>query len=263
MVSSTNWNHGSRGKECTSHVDRIYHTVTRKKFPVLGGIVDRFEILPLYVRICCVMIGALWKFYMLYLSVRFISEYESSITSSSTLLNDLSVENATVGGEAANQTVSQDGESSSYLYQQAPPEPPVILTETIDSNVDEDPPFRVLHILTSLAEYQNGRRDTVKGVDRLQETMIPNLVSSVTTMISPPYDYHVDVYLILAYKLKPERRLLIEKALPEGVGLDVWDDAMPMGYNMPEHDGISEIDRSLARQVCWSYCVVLCFYVYT
>jgi len=157
------------------------------------------------------------------------------------------VENAMVGG-AANQTISHDEESPSYIYQEGQQDPPAILTGAIDSNVDEDPPLRVLHILTSLQEYQSGRRDTVKGQDRLKEVMIPNIVSSVTTMISPPYNYHVDVYLILAYKLKPERRRLIESALPEGVGLDVWNDAMPMGYNLADDTKVSEIDRSLARQ---------------
>ena len=87
----------------------------------------------------------------------------------------------------------------------------------------------MLHIVTSLSEYQTGDRDTVKGSDRLQEVMIPILVDSVSTMILPPYNYQVDVYLILAWSLKPERRRVIEDALPESAGLDIWDNENAFG----------------------------------
>jgi hypothetical protein len=43
--------------------------------------------------------------------------------------------------------------------------------------------------------------------------------------------YHVDVYLVCHFVLQPERRKLIEKSLPKGVGLEVWNDAAPMGYD--------------------------------
>jgi len=116
------------------------------------------------------------------------------------------------------------------------------------SNTDEDPPIRVLHIVTALAEYNSGHRGTTKGQDRLQEVMIPVLVDSVSTMISPPHNYEVDVYLVLGWKLKPERRRLVEDALPEGVGLEIWDDASPLGYDENESVTIQHVTRGLARQ---------------
>jgi hypothetical protein len=68
-------------------------------------------------------------------------------------------------------------------------------------------------------------------------------------MILDPYNYQVDVFLILGWKLLPERKKLIQDALPEGVGLQVWDDAIPLGYDDPKKDGkVSMITRALARQ---------------
>jgi len=118
-----------------------------------------------------------------------------------------------------------------------------------ETKTSEEEPLRVLHIVTALAEYNNGRRSTVKGEDRLQLVMIPILVDSVQSMISEPYNYQVDVYLVLGWKLLPERRQLIEDALPEGVGLQIWDDATPLGYDSPSKDVvIKPVTRGLARQ---------------
>ena len=55
-------------------------------------------------------------------------------------------------------------------------------------------------------------------------------------MVNIPLNYQVGVYLVLGWKLLPERRKLIEDALPEGVGLQVWDDATPLGYDRPATD---------------------------
>jgi len=114
---------------------------------------------------------------------------------------------------------------------------------------DDDKPTRVLHIVTALRDINNGSRGTEAGEDRLQQVFIPILKNSVESMISPPYNYEVDVYLVLGWKLLPERRKLIEDALPEGVGLQVWDDAIPLGYDMPSKDvSIKDVTRGLARQ---------------
>jgi len=110
-------------------------------------------------------------------------------------------------------------------------------------------PLKVLHIVTALAEYNNGSRGTERGEDRLQNVFIPVLKNSVQSMVSPPYNYQVDVFLVLGWKLKPERRKLIEDALPEGVGLQVWDDATPFGYDRPKTDvKLKHVTRGLARQ---------------
>lgn len=105
--------------------------------------------------------------------------------------------------------------------------------------------IRILHVVTTLAEYQTGRRNTVRGADRLQEIIIPAMRRSVESMLSME-NCDVDVYLICGFDLKPERLKLIEDSLPDGVGLEVWRDATPIGY-----DGtnvIRPITRSLARQ---------------
>jgi len=138
-----------------------------------------------------------------------------------------------------------DGQSSLHLHQQDYQVHPAVLPSTGDR---KSPPLRILHIVTALAEYNSGLRGTITGQDRLQEVMIPVLVDSVSTMISPPYQYQVDVYLVLGWKLKAERRRLIEDALPEGVGLEIWDDATPLGYDANEDITMKEVTRGLARQ---------------
>lgn len=110
---------------------------------------------------------------------------------------------------------------------------------------------KILYIVTTLAEYNNGMRKTVKGQDRLAEVLIPVLVDSVESMISVPYNYNVDVYLILGYTLTLERRQMISDRLPAGVGFQVWDDAAPLGYDARKsgnEDHLVENTRALARQ---------------
>jgi len=114
-------------------------------------------------------------------------------------------------------------------------------------------PLRVLLITTSLVEYDKGTRGTTHGFDRLKHVMLPPLVDSVTSMTSR--GWQVDVYLILGYKvLAPHRRQLIIDALPPGVGLEVWEDAIPLHYKNsfnkdPKPDqAISNGDHALSRQ---------------
>ena len=103
-------------------------------------------------------------------------------------------------------------------------------------------PIRVLHIVTSLSE------------NRLNSTTLPLLQHSIHTMIEPPYNFEVDVYLILGWKLKPcDYKRILENynhtILPPGVGLQIWDDATPIAYDNPRKDStIRPITRSLARQ---------------
>ena len=114
-------------------------------------------------------------------------------------------------------------------------------------------PFRVLIIITSLTEYDKGTRGTLLGYDRLKNVLLPPLVDSVSSMHSR--GWHVDVYLILGYgPLKPERRQMVQDALPNGVGLEVWDDAVPLyyakTYNKPpkEDQMLTLADHALSRQ---------------
>ncbi len=120
------------------------------------------------------------------------------------------------------------------------------LDEEYSSN---DKPLRICHIVTALRDINDGSRGTSSGEDRLQKVFIPILKNSVESMIAPPYNYQVDVFLVLGWKLLPERRKLIEDALPEGVGLQVWDDAIPLGYDSPRKDQtMKPVTRGLARQ---------------
>ena len=114
-------------------------------------------------------------------------------------------------------------------------------------------PLRVLIVMTSLVEYDKGTRGTTHGYDRLQYVALPPLVDSVTSMTS--LGWQVDVYLILGYaSLLPERRQMIQNALPDGVGLQVWEDASPLHYEKtyakrPKEDQtLSMADHALSRQ---------------
>ena len=109
-----------------------------------------------------------------------------------------------------------------------------------------DDGLRILYIVTSLAEFNTGKRDTIKGQDRLAEVLVPTLVDSVTS-IQQMTNAQVDVFLIVAYQLKPEREAWIREHLP--AGLIVWGDACPLGYEA-RHSPNKVIDntRALARQ---------------
>jgi hypothetical protein len=108
---------------------------------------------------------------------------------------------------------------------------------------------KVLYVVTTLAEYNTGGRATIKGQDRLVEVLIPVVVDGVESMISPPFHYDVDVFLICAYELKAEREQLVRDSLPNGVGLQVWGDAAPLGYdNRYSKHKVVPNTRSLARQ---------------
>eukprot|EP00546_Thalassionema_frauenfeldii_P009645 CAMPEP_0178910678 /NCGR_PEP_ID=MMETSP0786-20121207/9229_1 /TAXON_ID=186022 /ORGANISM="Thalassionema frauenfeldii, Strain CCMP 1798" /LENGTH=590 /DNA_ID=CAMNT_0020582953 /DNA_START=1 /DNA_END=1771 /DNA_ORIENTATION=- len=107
---------------------------------------------------------------------------------------------------------------------------------------------KVLYIVTSLAEYDSGMRATIKGRDRFQELMVPCIVDSIQSMLGHPYDFDVDFYLITAYELKPERRDYLKDRLPPGVGMQIWDDACPLGYDKRNSKENIDVTRALARQ---------------
>ncbi|GKY92537.1 hypothetical protein MPSEU_000224000 [Mayamaea pseudoterrestris] len=88
---------------------------------------------------------------------------------------------------------------------------------------------RILYIVTTLAEYNTGTRATVRGSDRLQETLIPVVSEGIQTMIDA--GYHVDLFLVCHFVLLPERQALIQSKLPAGVGLHSWSEATPLGYD--------------------------------
>lgn len=116
---------------------------------------------------------------------------------------------------------------------------------------DDRKPMKLLHIVTTLSEYNTGLKMTRAGQDRLKDILIPVLKDGVESMTSHPYGYDVDVYLILGFELRPERRKLVVDALPDGVGLEVWDDACPLAYDGTHNKRktkLTHVTRTLARQ---------------
>ena len=115
-----------------------------------------------------------------------------------------------------------------HSSQQQQPQQQRRLSTTNDSPV-QPRKGRILYIITALAEYNSGTRNTVRGSDRLQETLIPVVSEGVTSMVRDGYD--VDVFLVAHFVLLPERAALIAEALPKNVGFDYWNEATPLGYD--------------------------------
>ena len=108
---------------------------------------------------------------------------------------------------------------------------------------------KILYIVTSVTEFDSGKRKTIEGRDRFIETLIPVVSESVESMLN--FGYLVDTYMIAHYTLSQSRFDLLRKSLPASVGLEVWDDACPLGYPRPSEgstDYVTNITRSLARQ---------------
>ena len=261
----------NKKKQCLSmsspeKVGRIKHKVTtetRKKIPLLGKCMDQFQDLNPIMKSMVVVTFILWKLciaYYLYGIVSVKGHFGLGSGSGSG-----SGVGATVG--AASKIINVMG-APALANLPVPVVPIPISVEDADTDEDtnaekaaaaaaaaaitkddDTEPIKVLHIVTALAEYNNGNRGTQRGEDRLQKVFIPVLKSSVESMVNGPHNYQVDVYLVLGWKLLPERRKLIEDALPEGVGLQVWDDATPLGYDRPATDvKLKPVTRGLARQ---------------
>jgi hypothetical protein len=106
---------------------------------------------------------------------------------------------------------------------------------------------RVLYIVSSMAEFDGGHRNTIKGRDRFQEILIPVVVEACSSMRAR--GYLVDIYLITHYKLRPERLKLLRDRISSDVGIEIWDDATPLGYNLQHGEApIEPITRALSRQ---------------
>jgi hypothetical protein len=120
---------------------------------------------------------------------------------------------------------------------------------TKSNNINNERKNRILYIITALSEYNTGTRNTVRGSDRLQETFIPVVSEGVRSMIQ--HGYTVDVYLVAHFILQPHRMQFIKDALPPNVGLDVWNDATPIGYDTGSNKPNRKLENRtlhLARQ---------------
>jgi len=111
---------------------------------------------------------------------------------------------------------------------------------------DEHDRLRILYIITSVHEKDTGKRETVKNYDRFGKTMVPLIKES---LLSLSQQFDVDVYLIAHYNVTESQHAALRAALPERVGLQVWNDASPLGYSL-EHSTqlIQDIVRALSRQ---------------
>lgn len=112
---------------------------------------------------------------------------------------------------------------------------------------------KLLYIVTSSSEFNNFRKKHVQHLDkdRLKTMTVPLMKEGIETMIAVGFD--VDLYLVLSYTLTPERHQMVQDALPDGVNLEVWNDATPIDYddgyrNRPPPQKVKEISRALARQ---------------
>ncbi|KAL7547344.1 hypothetical protein ACHAWF_010659, partial [Thalassiosira exigua] len=121
--------------------------------------------------------------------------------------------------------------------------------EDAEGGVDEDGgQFRVLFVITTLDEYDRGARGTTRGADRLMDLVLPTLVDGLESMAAR--GWKVDVYLICGFpKLEDSRRRMIQEALPRGVGLEVWTDAIPYVFVKKQNRELKRAIQSIANDV--------------
>lgn len=285
-IEKMNHLHAAPCPELMTSVDRIKHKIFRKKFPLLGRMLDSFfQLNPLF-QSCAIASIVLWKIFIIYFFLHVFHQKgpgpgphpgdldhsviknspvgnPNSASASAAALRTAGLDFATVGGlnlglkkipapfsDTGGQGINSHDHSDTKSKDNAGAvgenqvEPLALPIHSTDEK-----PIRVLHIVTALRDINNGQRGTEHGEDRLVKVFIPVLKNSVESMIAPPYNYQVDVYLILGWTLTDERRKLIEDALPEGVGLQVWNDAIPLAYDKPSTDvKLKPVTRGLARQ---------------
>jgi hypothetical protein len=214
-------------KCCESMKNDIGELVHR--MPGSARILRHINRLPRSVRIGFLILWLIWKVFMTIVFIR-------------VALHTVRLSHETISAGLASSSGNSGVAPTSQLS------PIGAITNVFDSANNPNRNFRILHIVTALAEYNNGMRGTSRGEDRLSNMLIPLLAESVTSMKNHKPHWTVDVYLVLGWELAPERRALIEQALPKGVNLEIWDDAVPLGYDKQKNNKISAITRTLARQ---------------
>ena len=99
------------------------------------------------------------------------------------------------------------------------------------SEIETTPKFRALYVVATMAEYQTGAKGTVEGEDRFANTFVPIVSNAAHSIVNKYPTWDLDIFLIVGYTLRPERYDFLRKKLPEGVGLQLWEDAIPLSYN--------------------------------
>jgi hypothetical protein len=204
---------------CDSHVTKALDELQRR-LPYCQHVVAQFRRIPPRWRCLFVVFWVLWKFVVLFLVAYIIGQTSGEFRNN-------------------NSNSGSTGNSGSIINLSSP-----------NSN-SQSQPLKILYIVTSLAEFDNGNRATTKGKDRLGHVLLPVLVDSVESIVfDATQNYQVDVYLILAYSLSEERQAMIRERLPANVGLQIWDDSCPTGYDRKSAhpDQITDNTRALARQ---------------
>lgn len=120
------------------------------------------------------------------------------------------------------------------------------LSETRNSAATQ--PTKILFVMTSIHEFDNGKRNTQRGYDRFLHTLLPVARESIHSLVDA--GHQVDFYLIAHYTVSTVRRQQLHDSMPHGTGLQVWDDATPLGYAVERDSrlGLQNITRALARQ---------------
>jgi hypothetical protein len=108
--------------------------------------------------------------------------------------------------------------------------------------------FRALYVVASMAEHQTGAKGTVKGEDRFTNTFVPIISNAAHSIVRKYPDWDLDVFLIIGYNLQPERYNYLRNKLPEGVGLQLWEDAIPLSYNSSKDERLILNLQSVNRQ---------------
>ena len=155
--------------------------------------------------------------------------------------------------------------AASFLGRFAPPSAGLLKSHG-RGLLQESKPLRILYTITTLTEYDTGSRSTTKGHDRMQNTLIPVMRETVTSLLAEGYE--VDVFIVAHFVMTREH--LIREALPPQVGLRYWDDAAPLTYDPGNREnpegklrnntlGLARQHRFVVRQHLMEYDFFMCF----
>lgn len=136
----------------------------------------------------------------------------------------------------------------------------------LEEQTSSSQPLRILYTITTLAEYDNGNRATTKGDDRMQNVLIPVMKETVESLLEK--GFHVDVFIVAHFKMTREH--LLRQALPDSVGLKVWDEASPVSYDPGKRDdpkaklklntlGLARQHRYVVKDNLFHYDFFMCF----